>query len=349
MSLGPFGPPLARRVTPGLASGKRGGYAVYADPGTPHWTEFAVPLKLNLDLPRRLLGLPPRKRSFILALGGGGGRGLAHLGVLQALEEHGLRPDAIVGTSIGALFGAMYALEPDIERVREKVEAFLNSEAFDQLGLPMLSEAETTDQTWLGRLTAAARQSVLYARAARGIALVESHKLFQVVTALCGNVHLEDTDIPLHVTAVSFPHGEVELFSRGDMVAAIAASMAIPGVFEPVELAGRQYVDGGVASELPAREARNLARPDQAVIAVDVGARPDPAHPPRSVIGMLDWAMRVKSFYLRQYKSDFADLVVCPVPGFRQWNDFSHPDQEIERGHQSMLEHLPVLHRMLGR
>ena len=148
-----------------------------------------------------------KTKEFVLALGGGGGRGLAHLGVLEALEEHDLRPVAIVGTSIGSMFGAMYALNCRIENVINRVKKVLNSEAFAHLELPLLAEADTNDHTWLGRLTAAARESVLYARAARGPFLTDSTVLQEIVEHLCEGKGFADLRIALHVTCVRFPSG----------------------------------------------------------------------------------------------------------------------------------------------
>ena len=288
------------------------------------------------------------QKEFILALGGGDGRGLAHLGVLQALEEHDLQPSAIVGTSIGALFGGMYALNGSIDIVIQRVKEVLNSEAFTHLRLPHLTEAETSDHTWLGKLTAAARESVLYTRAATGSFLTDSDALLDIVTHLCDSKAFSDLKIALHVTSVRFPSGEIEIFSKGELTKVITASMAIPGVFEPIDIQGNQFVDGGLACELPAKEAKMIAKPEQLVVAVDVGARPAPNKIPDTVIGMLDWSIRIKAYYLRQYKAQYADLIIDPMPGFRQWNDFSHPDHEIERGRQIALEQVPNLIEMLS-
>lgn len=289
-----------------------------------------------------------KQKNFILALGAGGGRGLAHLGVLKALEEHDLRPDAIIGTSIGALFGGMYALNNNIEFVIDRVKEVHSSEAFTHLGLPHLNEAETADHTWLGKITAAARESVLYTRAATDPFLTDSVALLDIVNTLCDGKAFADMKIGLHVTVVHFPSGEIEIFSRGDLVKIIAASMAVPGVFEPIDIGGRLFVDGGVACELPAKEAKMIAKPNQIVVAVDVGARPHPNKKPGTVIGMLDWSVRIKAYYLRQYKAQYADLIIDPMPGFRQWNDFSHPDEEIERGRQAALEQMPDLIGLLS-
>jgi NTE family protein len=285
---------------------------------------------------------------FVLALGGGGGRGLAHLGVLEVLDEHQLRPAAIVGTSIGALFGAMYAHTPDARLVRERVQQFLDSEAFGQLNIPVLEDAEIEDSSWLSRLADVARQSILYTRAATDIAVADVNILIEMVEELCAAKAFSELEIPLYVTSVQFPTGDCHLISKGNLGTAIAASMAVPGVFDPVEIDGRRFVDGSLASELPAKEAKMVTTMGQVVVAVNVGARPHPTKEPTHVIGMIDWATRIKALYLRQYKKEFADVLIEPLVGFTQWHDFSNPDQEIERGRDAALEKMPQLLKLLG-
>lgn len=289
-----------------------------------------------------------RQGGFVLALGGGGGRGLAHLGVLQVLEEHKLRPNAIVGTSIGALFGAMYAFDPHARRVIERVYQILASQAYSRvaMSLPVANDVETQDMTWLSRLTAAARQSILFTRAATDRAISDTDSLIEVVEEFCGGHSFHDAKIPLFVTAVRFPSGECHLFSRDTDVklpCAIAASMAIPGVFDPVKVGGEKYVDGGLAAELPTLEARMVAREGERVLAVNVGSRPRPDVEPKNVLEMLDWATQIKSLYLRRSKKALADVLIEPLVGFTQWHDFSSPEQEIARGRDAALEAMPEL------
>ncbi len=285
---------------------------------------------------------------FVLALGGGGGRGLAHLGVLEVLEEHKLRPSAIVGTSIGALFGAMYAHTPDAERIRNRVIRFLDSEKFSQLNIPLIDGVEMEDATWLSRLAAVARQSILYTRAATDIAVADVDSLIEMVNELCTAEDFTALKIPMHVTSVQFPTGECHLISKGELSRAIAASMAVPGVFDPVEIEGGRFVDGALASEVPAREGRMVAGMGQVVVAVNVGSRPDPTSIPTHLIGMIDWATQVKALYLREYEKKHADVLIEPLVGFTQWHDFSNPEQEIQRGRDAALEKMPQLLKLLG-
>jgi len=292
------------------------------------------------------------RKGFVLALGGGGGRGFAHLGVLDVLEEHKLKPDAIVGSSVGALFGAMYAMQPDAKAVIERAKDILASQPFSKLGLPSLEEVDSQDQSWLSKLTAAARQSILFARAATDRAVGDTEALIDIASTFCGGESFRDAEIPLYVTAVHFPSGDCRLFSLDTdvkLARAIAASMAVPGVFDPVMVAGEKFVDGGVASELPSKEARMVATSDQLVVAVNVGSRPRPDVEPKNVYDMLDWATQIKSLYLRQYKKEYADVLIEPLVGFTQWNDFSKIEQEINKGRQAALEKMPELIAKLGQ
>jgi len=294
---------------------------------------------------------PGKMHGFVLALGGGGGRGLAHLGVLEVLEEHGLKPDAIVGCSIGSLFGAMYAIQPDAKAVISRAMDIMEHESFAKLSLPGLDEDDVQDQSWLARLTAAAKQSILLTRAATDSAIADTDALIDIAFSFCGGESFAEAKIPLYVTAVEFPSGECHLFSADSRVklpCAIAASMAIPGIFDPVVVGGKKYVDGGVASDLPSIEAQMVAGPDQLVVAVNVGSRPRPDVEPDNVYGMLDWSTQVKSFHLRKTNRHHADIVIEPLLGFTQWNDFTNPGQEIDRGRQAAYEQMPELMDKLG-
>jgi len=292
-----------------------------------------------------------KPRGFVLALAGGGGRGLAHLGVFKALEENQLRPDAIVGTSIGALFGAMYALNPDAEDVRERVFTFLHSDVFQSIKLPIDHDVNTDagDDSWFARMATVARQTVLYSRAMSDISVADASALSHVAQLFCASGSFESAKIPIHVTAVHYPRGERKLFSRGDLCMALAASMAVPGVFEPVVIDGERYLDGGLSSEVPSMEARSVAGLSQVVLAVNTGASPDPKHEPGNVLGMLDWAAQVKSLYLRKFQKMEADVVIEPLVGLTQWYDFSNSDDEVGRGYEAALEVIPELRRQMRR
>ena len=297
-------------------------------------------------LDRMFAARQKKKHGFVLALGGGGGRGLAHLGVLEVLEEHKLKPDAIIGCSIGSLFGAMYAINPNARQVISRAMDIMQHESFSKLSLPDLDGQTDDSADWMDRLANAAKQTIMYTRAATDRAIADTDALIDIAHSFCGGESFSDAKIPLYISAVEFPSGDCHLFSADSHVklpCAIAASMAIPGVFDPVTVGGKKYVDGGVASDLPVIEARMVARPSQLVVGVNVGSRPGKDVEPSNVYGMLDWSTQVKSYHLRKNNRHHADVVIEPLVGFTQWNDFSNPEQEIDRGRQAAYEKMPEL------
>ncbi len=288
-----------------------------------------------------------RPRGFVLVLGGGGARGLAHLGVLKALEEERLRPTRIVGVSIGALFGALYAHTPNAKDLIARTLALLDSDAFQRLRLPEPPRGEAEDEGWLARLSAISRRLFVSTRAASARAVADTGALLALLEELFPSVRFGDLGLPLDVLAVAFPSGELRAFGPPEMplARAIAASMALPGVFEPIAIGEERYLDGGLAGDLPIAHAREAAE-GRPVVAVNVGARPRPDREPGNVYEMLDWALQVRALHLRRMAKREADVLVEPLPGFRQWNDFSEPEREIARGYEAAREAMP---RLLSR
>ena len=171
-----------------------------------------------------------------LALGGGGVRGVAHIGVLRALEEHGFKISAIAGTSAGGLVGAVYAAGFSTEKIEATVKELDQNRSFDR---------RSDDQPSL-----------------LGLASV-SKKL----SALLADCPFDDLDIPFAATAVSLSSGKEIILHQGKVIDAVMATIAIPGVFPSQEIGGCVLVDGGVLDPVPVRLARWM-RPDLPVVAV---------------------------------------------------------------------------------
>ncbi len=171
-----------------------------------------------------------------LALGGGGVRGVAHIGVLRALENHGFEVKAIAGTSAGGLFGAVYAAGFTTEEIEANVSKFSKSRSFHR--------------------KADDRPSLL---GFSGIATL--------VSGLLGEKTFDDLKIPFAATAVSLYSGKEIILRKGKVMDAVMATIAIPGVFPSQEIGGRVLIDGGVIDPVPVQVARWM-RPDLPVVAV---------------------------------------------------------------------------------
>jgi NTE family protein len=231
-------------------------------------------------------------RGVALALGGGGVRGYAHLGVLEVLEKAGVPIRALSGSSAGALAAASFAFgHRDPYRVHEAI--------FD----PDLARlAQGGGLRVLARLFGGLRRPHL----------AEAGRLEEGLKALFGDALLEESPIPLAIQAADLLTGEAVVLRRGPVFKAVLASMAIPGLFPPVAWEGRLLVDGDVAEKVPVRAARALF---PKVVAVDV-SNPPPKEPPKTALEAALLAGEASRRRLKALALKEADLVIALAPPF---------------------------------
>ncbi|WP_374593411.1 patatin-like phospholipase family protein [Aquabacterium sp.] len=248
---------------------------------------------------------PPR---IGLALGGGAARGFAHIGVIQVLEENGIKPDLVVGTSAGSLVAAMYASG------KNGVELGQLAERMD--------ESAITDWTFPGR------------------ALMRGEALAKYVRQQTGGLNIEAMKTPLGIVATDLGNGQPILFQRGDPGMAVRASSAVPAVFEPVKIGSREYVDGGLVAPVPVRFARQMGA--DVVIAVDISASPEGA-PTGDAMKMLLQTFSIMGRSINHYELKDADVVVVPKLAGVSSADFTARRLSVLAGREAMLTVLPAL------
>ncbi len=224
-----------------------------------------------------LAELPQPLPRIGLTLGGGGARGLAHVLVLEVLDELGIRPNVIAGTSIGALLGAAYASGLSAIYIRSLVEETLSAR-FDLIRQLFMARSPP-----LRKLL-----NVLPLRSA----LLDPAALLDLVLPQKMSGTFEELAIPMHIVATDLSLGEEYVFAEGDLRQAIAASIAIPALFSPVIVDGRPMVDGGIVDPLP-----YSVLPDEVdvVIAIDVsgGSRNVVSGPRPSMVSVLTQSVLV--------------------------------------------------------
>ncbi len=193
-----------------------------------------------------------------LALGGGGAKGLAHIPMLEVLDELGIRPRRIAGTSIGAIAGALYAAGLSAAQIRSLVEQFLVTKESSAKALIPLPRS----LRWLDFLDPSLSAG----------GLLDSADFIAFLGEALPVRRFRDLAIPLQVVAADLWTGQQVVLESGEILPALQASMAVPGVFPPVDLAGRQLVDGGIVNPLP----YDLLLDDcDLVIAIDVSGSYD--------------------------------------------------------------------------
>lgn len=243
---------------------------------------------------------PARPPRIGLALGGGAARGFAHIGVLQVLEEQGIRPDLVVGTSAGSVVAALYAAG--------KTPAQLASLA--------ASMDEYTISDWSYPL--------------RGV--IRGEALARYVSQQVGGKRLEQMNMPLGVVATDLGTGEPILFQRGDTGTAVRASSAVPAVFQPVRINGREYVDGGLVSPVPVRFARQMGA--DVVIAVDISAVPE-GNPVSDAVRLLLQTFAIMGRSINQFELREADVVIRPKLNGVSSADFAARARSIQAGREA--------------
>ena len=182
-----------------------------------------------------------------LALGSGGARGLAHAGVLQALEEAGIRADVVAGTSMGSIVGGLYAQNPDPARVWKRLKAYVDSEDFASYWAPFVPRDDEGGRDPQSRLTGIfdfMQRKLIAVKTVTRRYQQASARLRDPLLNLFGPVDFADLEIPFAAVALDLISGEQIVFSEGPVVEGVYASSAIPAIFPPVETSGRVMCDG---------------------------------------------------------------------------------------------------------
>ncbi len=257
----------------------------------------------------------PKSLKIGLALGGGAARGFAHVGVIAVLEEAGLRPQFVVGTSAGSLVAALYA--------SGKTSAQLQQTALN------MEEVAITD--WMLPII--------------GRGMFRGDALARYVNDLVASRLLENMVIPLGIVATDLGTGNAVLFQKGDTGTAVRASSSVPAVFVPVKINGREYVDGGLVSPVPVRFARQMGA--DVVIAVDISNPPE-ANTADGTLQILLQTFAIMGKSINQYELAGADVVVRPSLVGLKSADFTSRQRAIDAGRAAMLAALPALKAKLA-
>ena len=251
-----------------------------------------------------------------LCLGSGGARGLAHVGVLQVLEENGIVPDMVSGCSAGAIFGAIYAAGTDLYML-EKYLGTVEARTIIDLGIPIQG------------------------------GFLSGDRIEEVVMTLTHDLSFDETRIPFVCIATDLMTGEMKAFDKGKLHRAVRASMAVPGVFTPALIDDHYYVDGGVLEELPVDVLRD--RGADVVITSDLGIKRnffDPEHP--SPIDVLRRSSDIMQARLTERQADKGDVVIRPDASFMGLLKINGYEESVEAGRQKALEALPRIRELLG-
>ena len=257
---------------------------------------------------------PPAAPKIALALGGGAARGFAHVGVIKALEAQGIVPDIIVGTSAGSVVGALYA-------------GGANGFELQKLALSM-EDGSVSDWVLPDR------------------GFIRGEALQNFVNKALANRPMNALPRKLAVVATELQTGEMTVLRSGDVGLAVRASSSVPGVFQPVRIGGREFVDGGLVSPVPAKVARDMGA--DLVIAVDISSKPKNAKV-SSMIDVLLQTFTIMSTTVAQYELGQADVVIRPDVGSIGGTDFQSKHLAILEGEKAAAEKMEQIRAALAK
>ena len=278
-----------------------------------------------------------RLKPPVLALGGGGARGFAHLGVLQVINEARLPVRAIVGTSMGAVVGGMYLAHGSAGRAID-----LWREAIEQGMIPSVRpigrvpRADTREHPLI-QVARRIRNRVVISFAMNRSTVLDDTELERALEYLIPDVQFSDLSQKLVVVATDLDTGEEVRLRQGSLRVALDATSAIPGMVPAVEVDGRRLVDGGAVGEIPAVAARDEGWP---VIAVDTSMDVPPVAEDDLVLDTMWRTQMMTARLLRQRQLKSATHVIRPQVGGARWAEWHRFDEFVEAGRVATREFL---------
>jgi len=264
-----------------------------------------------------------------LALSGGAARGLAHVGVVSVLHKEGIPIDMIAGTSAGAIIGAVYALDRDIERMRR----------------------HALDPSWKKR-------APMIDPSFPKTGFIKGKKIEKLLESILGgNINFEDLQIPFACVATDIQTGEEIIINSGSVSEAIRASISLPGIFTLIKHEGRYLVDGGLTTPVPVEVVRQMGA--DFIIAVNVNPdvsgrigksdiQPRKAQKPPNIFQVLIQSVYITTYSLARNSLENADIVIEPDTADISAGEFRRTPELITLGEQAASQSIPEIKKKLG-
>ncbi|MGA2518315.1 MAG: patatin-like phospholipase family protein [Thermodesulfobacteriota bacterium] len=259
--------------------------------------------------PPPVVQLPPKPAKIALVLGAGSSKGFAHIGVLKILESNKIPIHMIVGTSAGSVVGSLYAYGMDAFALQKLSFSVQKDDIVDVIYIPSNG-------------------------------FIKGEKLEEFINKTVNHTPMEKLKIPFYAVATDLETGQEMVFGKGNTGTAVRASCSIPGIFRPVRISDRIYVDGGVVSPVAVDAAKRLGA--DVVIAVDISSTVDRTQPEGTIDTILQ-SINIMYSKLGSIQVCKADVVIKPKVSYIGSGDFSKRHEAILEGEKAAIEALPQI------
>lgn len=259
---------------------------------------------------------PPKPAKIALVLGAGSSKGFAHIGVLKVLEMNNIPIHMIIGTSVGSAVGSLYAYGYDAFQL-QRISFSIEKGDIVDLIIPFPTNG-----------------------------FIKGEKLEAFINKTLNHTPMEKLKIPFYAVATDIQNGQEVVFDRGNTGQAVRASCSIPGIFRPVQIGDKMYVDGGVVSPIAVDAAKRLGA--DIVIAVDISSDVDRTKP-ESTIATIFQTFNIMYSKLSSIQLAKADVVIRPKVGYISSSDFEKRHEAILEGEKAAIEALPQIMQIMNR
>ncbi len=285
-----------------------------------------------------------KEKTFIgYSLSGGGARGLIHIGFLKAMEEGGIKPDVIAGTSMGGIIGILYAWEPSWKFVYEKIKESIEKKIFKRLGFDVFT---TEEKNLFKRLHDAIIERINLAKAFLSESVIPFDQAYSASLEIFGDLKFEDLKIKILVTSFDLVRGEYVYINKGYVRDACIATSAIPGFLPPLKKDGKILIDGGVISNSPVLFLKKIYSP-KFIITSRTKNFMDYR---KEFRGGYEFYQRILQYHRLNYEAEElknADFVVTIDTDNLSWADFERLDDFIEKGYLYTKNLIKIIKRKI--
>ena len=257
---------------------------------------------------------PPKPAKIAIVLGAGASKGFAHIGVLKVLESNKIPVHMIVGTSAGSFVGSLYAYGYNAFQLQKMSFSIEKGDILD-ITIP-------------------------------DNGFIKGEKLEEYINEKVKNTPIENLRIPFYSVATDLQNGHEVVFGKGNTGTAVRASCSIPGIFNPVRISDRIYVDGGVVSPVAVEAAKRLGA--DVIIAVDISADIG-GKPPEGTIETILQSISIMYSKLSSLQLTKADIVIRPKVGYIGPGDFSKRHEAVLEGEKAALGALPEINALIRK
>ncbi|MDH5717759.1 MAG: patatin-like phospholipase family protein [Spirochaetia bacterium] len=287
-----------------------------------------------------------RKHKISLNLGGGAARGLAHIGVIRALNEEKIPYDIVIGISMGAIIGSIYCANPDVNFLEEKSIELIKSEKFKESVIGSWhNDYQKSANNIIKVINKFYKQTGIISKILLSTGILDYDEIDNLLSDYIPDINIEETDFPFVCVAVDLNKGQSDLFQEGSIRDAVYASSSMPLVFAPRVIGNAEYIDGGVLDKLGIDASERLGIPY--TIVSDVSNEKIEKKIIRNGLDVMFYMEEIASRYRRKKQLERATVVLNPIHKDIHWSDYSSYREMIDSGYETTKDKIGEIRHKL--